>query len=154
MNNFQRGDLCPVAWSPFTGSGFATAFFLNVTSHNGDISSLLFDVTHTGLNGAGTGRIAGKQDASGTINADLDIDNTPYDYYGIRNGQGGFLTYFLSSPLLGTPRFVEIPMSIEKVHYEVAVQSQVKYSFDAKMNVILGLAGTGSPPLLIIYPAL
>ncbi|HLN30476.1 MAG TPA: hypothetical protein VK395_22220 [Gemmataceae bacterium] len=159
-NNFQRGDLCPVVFQPIGGSPVT----LNITSHNVDFTSTLFEVTHTGLNGAGVARIAGKQDASGTVKADYDSDLSPYAASpNIRNGVSGVILFYVGAPtapvgvtgqqppVQGKP--LQVPVIIEKVHYESAVHNQVKFSFEVKLNVIAGLAGTSNPPLQIVYPA-
>jgi hypothetical protein len=151
MNNFQRGDLVGVAFGPTPD----TAAILNVTGHNLEDSAHLHDVTHTGLNGIGTARIAGLNDISGTIHADFDADAPPYlNPPRITSGTSGWLIFVLGAPPgsvgnLGSSiqRQIEVPIIVEKVHYESAVKNQVKYSFNVKMNVLAGVAGTTNPPV-------
>ncbi len=142
-NNFQRGDLCGIQ---FIVAG-ANPYTLNVTSHNLDLSVLLFDITHTGLNGAGTARLAGKPDASGTVNADYDADASPFlNTPNIRPGAAGTIAFFVAGPT-GAPsaQSIQVPVIVEKVHFESSVQSQVKYSFEVKQNVLAGLIGADLP---------
>ncbi len=157
MNNFQRGDLCGVAFQAVSGGNADTVVTLNVTQHSLEDSAKLFDVTHTGLNGIGTARIAGKNDLHGTVHADFDADQPPYlDPPHITSGTSCLMIFALSAPPGTGPnpagsgsvqRQITIPAIVEKVHYQSQVTSQVKYSFDVKMNVIAGVAGTNNPPI-------
>lgn len=127
-NNFQRGDLCPVVFQPVSGA----AVTLNVTSHNLDISSLLHEVTHTGHAGAGTARIAGKPDASGSVTMDYDADRTPYAL-NLLNGTSGYMLFYVTPT-----RPIQVPIIIEKVNYKSAVGGKVEFGCDVKMNVNIG----------------
>ena len=44
----------------------------------------------------------------------------------------------------GSEQDLTCPVVVEKVHFESQVGSQVKYSFEVKMNVLAGLMGTGA----------
>jgi hypothetical protein len=136
VNNFQRGDLLPVFFQPF---GANAAQRLNVTGWEGGRDVLLFDVTHTGLNGAGTARIAGKRDGTGTVNADYDADLSPYAAYGIQEGVSGVILEYITPT-----RAIQTPIIIEKLNFQSAAGSQLKYNFSWKMNVLAGL---------FVYPA-
>jgi len=133
--NFQRGDYVPVGWNPQGGAGVV----LNIKSHSLDISVLLFDTTNTGSGGFRS-RLAGVGDAAGTVNADYDLDLSPYRAALITAGISGIANFYLSPT-----NFIQVPTIIEKVHYESAVESEVKYSFDVKGNSRAGL---------FVYPAL
>lgn len=135
MFNLQRGDLVPAAWFPIGGA----ITLLNIRSHNLDISALLFDVTSSGSGGL-TARLAGKVDCAGTIQADYDLDLSPYLAVPAIVTAGRGFAYFYLSPT----RFFQIPAVIEKVHYEVAVESEVKYSWDVKCDSRVGA---------LVYPA-
>ena len=137
--NYQRGDFCPVLWQP-AGGALAT---LNIKAHSLDISSLLFDVSNTGsslLTGGLRARIPGLRDVQGTVSADYDLDSPPYGAISIFDGLSGVCGFNLS-PL----KTLQVPVIIEKVHYEMAVESEIKYSFDVKANSRAGL---------IVYPPL
>ena len=136
--NYQSGHNTGVY---FEVLGQGTVSSLCVSSHSLDISVLLFDVTGT-CHGGNTARLAGKRDAAGTVNAFFDADSPPYlnpPY--IREGVSGVMLFYFSSLALGRP--MQVPVIIEKVHYETAVAGETKYSFDVKMN---SLAGTFAMP--------
>lgn len=135
MNNFQPGHFAPVAWQ---ATGLA-AVTLQIKDHNVEMSVLLHDVTHTGTAGV-RGRIAGPRDASGSVNASLDLDLPPYGAASIFEGLPGICAFGFS-PL----KLLQIPVRIEKVRYQSAVESEVKYGFDVKMSAFSGF---------IVYPAL
>lgn len=107
---------------------------LNITGWNGDHDGLLFEVTHTG-HGGHCARISGRDDWKGTVQADFDLDAPPYlsTTPNIRFGTTGIIRKFVS-----TTKFIQVPVVIAKVHYESAVQSQLKYSFDVAMSVLAG----------------
>ena len=134
-DNFQRGDLCPAVFQLSGG----TAYTLNITGHNLDISSLLFDVTHAGHAGAGTARIAGKRDVSGQVKMDYDADRTPYAL-GLVDGYSGIMLFYVTPT-----RAIQIPVIIEKVNYQSASQGKVEFGCDVKMNILAGVLvyGTG-----------
>lgn len=133
--NFQRGDLAFFQFQPI-GGGITT---LNITEHNLDIEVALFEVLNTGSGGF-MARIVGRTDAKGTINADFDVDIpnylVPQILPGVRN-----LSQFGLAPLRG----IQIPSVVSKLHYSVAVSSQVKYSFDVAMDSRAGA---------VVYPAI
>jgi hypothetical protein len=139
-NNFQRGDLLPVVFIPAGGAQNV----LNVRGWSGDHEVLRFDVTNTG-HGGQTARITGKEDWRGTINADFDLDAAPYGngagQPNIRAGTAGVIACYVATDL---SKAIQIPVIISKVHYESAVESQLKYSFDVEMSVLAGF---------FIYPA-
>jgi hypothetical protein len=134
-NNFQRGDLLPVVFIPDDQANVT----LNVRGWSGDDEVLRFDVTNTG-HGGQTARIAGKQDWRGTVQADFDLDVPPYNTNAggprIRAGQGGVIRKYVSQT--AQDKYIQIPVLIAKVHYESAVESQLKYSFDVEMSVLFG----------------
>lgn len=127
-NSFQRGDLCPVVFQPSSGA----AVTLHVTGHNLDISSLLFDVTHTGHNGAGTARIAGKRDCDGSVTMDYDADRSPYSL-SLLDGTSGYMLFYVTPT-----RPIQVPIIIEKVNYKSAVAGKVEFGCSVKMNVNIG----------------
>lgn len=128
-DNFQPGHLCPVRFKP-DGGNDAT---LNVKSHNLDLTALLHDVTGTRHAGV-RARIGGPADAQGTVQADFDLDEAPYhDPPSIRPTVRG-LMFFHISPT----KAIQVPVIVERLHFESAVESQVKYSFDVKMNALAG----------------
>ncbi len=134
-NNFQSGHACPVQFAP-SGGALTT---LNVKGWSLDEDGLLFDVTHTGTGGR-TARIAGKADHKGTVNADYDADLPPYlDPPRIRFGTKGVILMFVSPN-----KPIQVPVIVAKVHYESAIESEVKYSFDVEESVLSGV---------IVYPA-
>lgn len=112
---------------------------LNIRGWNGDRDCLLFDVTNTGHEGE-TARIAGKKDWQGTVQADFDLDDPPYGLAGgqpnIDAGVRGVIRKYVSPVAQG--KFISIGVIIAKVHYESAVESQLKYSFDVKQNKLAG----------------
>ena len=133
--NFQRGDLGYFVTQPLGGA----ATTLNVTSHSLDIECALFEVLNTGSGGF-MARIAGRTDAKGTINADWDFDLPCYlTPPSILPAVRGLCQFGL-----GPAKGIQVPTIIGKVHYEVAVQSQVKYSFDVAMDSRAGA---------LVYPA-
>lgn len=142
MNNYQPGFACPVQWVPYDlGKISGRLVTLDVESHSVDISVILSEIMHTGL-GGDTGRLANRRDASGTVNADFDADLPPYlDPPRLREGQSGYILFYYSALSLKRP--IQVPMIIEKLHYEMQQGSHTKYSFDVKMNALIGT---------IIYP--
>ncbi len=149
MNNFQRGELCPVAFAPYTAGNLGTFVTLQITGYHADSTVKLADVTHTGLNGAGTGRLACKPDFSATINADFDADLPPYESPPSLNAGTNGLILFALSAAGGTPanpneeQDISMPVVIEKLHFQSQVGSQVKYSFDVKQNLLAPFVGAG-----------
>ena len=134
-NNFISGHKAPVAIQVL---GF-TAGTLNVRGWSLDEEVLVFDVTHTGTGGR-TARIAGKADHKGTVNADYDADIPPYlAPVGIRAGGIAVILFFVSPS-----KPIQVPVLITKVHYEAAIENEVKYSFEVAENVLAGV---------IVYPA-
>lgn len=145
LNNFSRGDLTAVKFQPTSANGQNPKVLrsINVTAHTVDREVLLFEVTHTGNQGQGTGRIAGKSDSSGTISLDFDQDDPPYltgnniaGQQGVSflEGQSGILQDFFS-----LTQATQIPMILGKCHYEMAIGSQVKCTFDWKENINAGV---------------
>lgn len=150
MMNFQRGDLCPVKYLPLTippgtpwpppPPNLAQATLLNITGYSFDDSILLFDVTNTGLNGAGTARIAGKGDLAMTVNADYDADASPWlPIPNIVKGSLGIILVYVGAYSAQSIRFIQFPVVVEKLHGDSTTTQQVKYSFDVKENVLAGL---------------
>lgn len=134
MNNFQRGDMLPVRFQPQGGA----AVTLNIRGWSGDDEVLRFDVTNTG-HGGETARISGKHDWRGTVNADFDLDAPPYGNGAgqpqIRAGTRGVILKYVSTAL---DKAIQIPVIVAKVHYESAVENQLKYSFDVELNILAG----------------
>ena len=136
LNSFQSGHQLPVK---FQATGQGAVATLNVKGWNLDEEVLIFDVTHTGTGGR-TARIAGKADTKGTVNADFDADVPPYlPAPSIRAGTTGVILCFV------TPnKAVQIPVIISKLHFESAIENELKYSFDYQENVLAGV---------VVYPA-
>lgn len=135
-NNFQRGDFTPINFQRTGGASIR----VNIKSHSLDIESLIHDVTHTGHDGI-RARIAGVEDAKGTINCDTDLDLLPWIPSGgyIRNGVSGIALFWIGNPATNPQRYIQIPCIIPKVHYETGVEQAVKHSFDVAMNRIAGV---------------
>ena len=130
LNNFSPGFANPVAWTAFGQGGPIT---LNVKKHSIDVESLLYDVTHTGTGGV-RARLAGPVDASGNVLASLDLDLPPYaPALSIVAGQRGVALFYLSPT-----RFLQLPCSVQKLHFESAIESEVLWNFDTKMNALAG----------------
>ena len=150
MSTFVRGDLAPVAFRT------ATTFF-NITGYTLDHSVLLFDVTHTGLAGAGTARISGKPDCAGTINYDLDIDNAPFGtHFSVTPGTSGLMYFYISNTNVGIANLglaITVPVIVEKLHFETAITSQLKGSIDTKMNLLAPGQFVNVNPPALAYPA-
>lgn len=136
LNNYISGHRAGVAF--FTqGEGGATV--LQVKSQTLDEDGLIFDVSNTGTGGR-TARIAGKADHKGTVNADFDADAPPYlAPPAIRFGTLGIIMFFFqpSKP-------IQIPVIVTKTHFESAIESEIRYSFECAENVLAGV---------IVYPA-
>jgi hypothetical protein len=151
MATFTRGDLAPVAFKTANG-------FFNVTAYNLDHTILLFDVTHTGYAGAGTARIAGKPDCKGLVNYDLDLDFAPFGQkFGILPGTSGLMFWYIGNTnaqsggtVFGSA--IQVPVIVEKLHFETAITSQLKGSIDVSMD-LLAAGGTG-PTFPTATPAL
>lgn len=109
---------------------------MTVKDQDLDLSALLFDVTST-LAGGLRARLGGPVDASATINAVYDADQSPYlAVPNIVQGAGGLLVFFITAA--EPKRGIQVPMRIEKVHYKSGVETAVLYSFDAKMDSRVG----------------
>lgn len=135
--NPVRGDQLPALWLP-QGLGLVT---LNIHDDNLDIEALLLDVTNTGSGGL-TSRLAGKLDASGTINATFDLNAPPYlAPLFVLPGQSGVYGKGMSP---NSAKSIQVPAIIGKVHYQSGVDSELKYSFDVKMNARAGF---------LVYPS-
>ncbi len=131
-NAFQRGDFLPITFQATGG----TATRVDIKNHTIDISSMTYDVTHTGHNGI-RARIAGLEDAKGTISASFDLDLPPYGTTPfIRHGVSGLCLFYVDISLV---KHFQIPVIIPKTHYESGVESEMKYSFDVEMNRLAGL---------------
>src|SRR5438270_127319 len=116
MNAFQRGDLLGVRWLP---SGNSRTQTLGVKGWTIDDMLLLFDVTNTRHQGAGTARIGGKGDFAGTVNMDFDADDAGWmSPNAVVKGQSGLMFFYLTptSP-------VQLPAIIEKLNFVSAVDS-------------------------------
>lgn len=136
INNFIAGHRTGIAFQALGG----VAGLLQVKSHTLDEDGLIFDVSHT-LTGGRTARIAGKADTKGTVNADFDADLPPYlPPVNIRFGTLGFIAFYYQPT-----KPIQIPVIVTKVHYEAAIENEVKYSFDVAENVLIGV---------VVYPAI
>lgn len=136
MNNFSPGHFAAVAWQ---ADGAAAATVLQIKDHNVELSVLLHDVTHTGTNGV-RARLAGPLDAQGTVNAGLDLDVPPYGAVSLLPGVKGVCGFGLNAT-----RLIQVPVSVEKLKFISAVDKDVMYGFDVKMNALAGV---------LVYPAL
>lgn len=135
-NDFRPGHYAPVIWQATGG----TASVLQIRDHTVDLSVMLHDVTHTGTDGV-RARIAGPLDAAGTVNASLDLDLPPFQ--GPISLQPGFqgICAFGFTPA----KFLQVPTRVEKLHFASAVDKEVTYSFDVKMDAFAGV---------VVYPSL
>ena len=130
--NFVRGDF---GFFQFQAQGGALTV-LCVTGHSLDIEVMVFEVVNT-CSGGLMARIAGRTDVKGTVNADLDIDEVPYgNPPNVIPGTRGFAVFGLTT--INVPRSIQVPCLIIKTHYEVAMNTQVKYSFDVGLDSRLG----------------
>ena len=139
--NYLRGDQAGIGWQPLGGG----AVILGAKDQNAEISTLLFDVTTT-ISGGLTARLAGKLDAAVEFNGFVDIDQQPYlPPQFILPQMRGILLYYLNFVAVGgAQRAIQIPSIIEKVRYQSAVDSEVRYGFSLKMESRAGL---------FVYPA-
>jgi len=135
MQNYQAGINLPVAFQPTNGSNTV----LNIRGWSGDHEIAIFDVTHTG-SGGHTARITGKDDWRGSVNAVFDLDQPAYSTPpSIRPGVKGIIQKYVA-----TNKVIQIPVVITKVHYESAVENELRYNFDVAMDSITGV---------MVYPA-
>lgn len=135
MFNFQTGEFCPVAWQA-SGGALVT---LNIRSHNLELSVLLLDVTTTGSGGVRS-RIASLFDVSGTVETVFDLDIPPYaPAPAILPGYKGVALFFIAPNAA-----IQVPLSVEKLHFQSAVDKEVVYSWDGKCNSLAGA---------VVYPA-
>lgn len=128
----QRGDSCPAFWQ---ATGYALAPPLNIHDDTLDIEALMIEVTNTGSGGV-TSRLGGKLDASATVNSEFDLNAQPYlaPFY-LLPGLSGI--YGKTVAPLG-PRVIQVPTIISKTHYQSAIDTDVKQSFDVKCNARAG----------------
>lgn len=134
----QRGDVISGVWAPINVG--VPPQLLNMKNDSVDLSCLLYDITNTGSFGVKS-RLAGTADYSGTINATFDLANPPYlpPLYILPGMQG---IYGKGVSVSG--KVIQLPVVLEKVHYQSGVESEVQYSADVK-----GSARAGT----LIYPA-
>ena len=139
--NYLRGDFAGIGWAPLGGA----TVILGAKDANAELSALLFDVTST-ISGGYTARLGGKFDAAVEFNGFVDIDQPPYLVpQFITPLTRGILLYYLNfAPILGIQRPIQIPTIIEKVRYQYAVDTEVRYGFSLKMDSRAGL---------FVYPA-
>ena len=136
-NNFVPGHFAPILWR---AAGTPADVQLNIKDHNVELSVLLHDVTHTGTAGI-RARIAGPLDAAGSVNASLDLDAPPYmTTISLFPGTQGLCLFSFT-----LTRALQIPVRVEKLKFQVAVDKEVMYGFDVKMDALAGV---------IVYPAL
>ncbi len=136
--NFVPGHFAPVVFANAAAAG-GVGVQLDIKDHTVDLTVLLHDVTNTGTGGV-RARIAGPLDAQGTVNADLDLDSPPYGAAAIFPGVRGLCLFGFS-----LSRALQIPVRVEKLHFAAAVDKEVMYSFDVKMDANAGV---------VVYPAL
>jgi hypothetical protein len=127
-DNFQPGALTPVQFQPVGGQ----LVTLNVTGQTLEFVRQLFDVTHTGHQGRGTARIAGKGDCSGNLTMDYDADRSPVSL-NLLDGISGLLLFFVTPT-----RPIQVPAIVEKTNYRSTVSSQVSFNVDVKQNILVG----------------
>lgn len=133
-NRFQRGDLLPFRWANALG----VVFNIGIKGKTTDFMALLFDVTNTNHGGL-TARIAGKFDGQGNVTITWDADQPSFGPPLIVPQANGIIAYGVS--LVGV---VQIPVVVEKVHWEDKVESEFSWNFDWKFNTLSGL---------LVYPA-
>lgn len=135
-DRFIAGHSIPVAWQP-VGAASTT---LDVKEHSVDLSVLLHDVTnsrHVGVRA----RLAGPLDAQGTVQASLDLDQVPWNAPtpNILPGVSGVIAFGVTAAA-----GIQVPTVVEKLHNASAIEKEVNWSFDVKMNSIAGA---------VVYPA-
>lgn len=136
LNNFVPGHFAPIAWQ---ASGAAASTTLQIRDHNVELETLLHDVTHTGTSGV-RARIAGPLDAQGSVNATLDLDAPPYGAVSLFPGTKGICAFGFT-----TTRSLQLPVRVAKLKFMTAVDKEVAYGFDVKMDALAGV---------VVYPAL
>jgi hypothetical protein len=148
---FQRGDLLPVAFQP---AGQNQSYKVSIKGWTMDDLVALFDTTHTGHQGAGTARTAGKGDSSGNFTMSFDADLPPYLIPPVGQPGAGpsalqaqpnttFLVKGVSGILLAfvTPtKALQKPMAIEKVNWKSAIDADLQFNLDWKENVNVGMS--------------
>lgn len=138
--NYLRGDFAGFGFQPL-GSALV---ILGAKDANAELSALLFDVTST-ISGGNTARLGGKQDAAVEFNGFVDIDQPPYlPPQFVLPATRGIILYYLNfvAQVGGAgagQRAIQIPSIVEKVRYQYAVDSEVRYGFSLKMEARAGL---------------
>ena len=84
-----------------------------------------------------TARLAGPKDARGTVTACFDLDSAPYNLATptIREGMSGVVKEYVDAT--GT-KFIVTPIIVKKVHYESAVEQELRWNFDWELNSLAG----------------
>ena len=129
LNNFSRGDLIVFNMTPSGGANVT----LGIKSHNIDLECAVNDVTNT-RHGGGTAVLGSKENGKGTVSAALDLDEMPHDApFTVRPRMKGIMFFGLSPALA-----IQFPFMVTSLHYETAVESEVRWSFSVTMDVISG----------------
>lgn len=138
-NEYQRGDLLPLT---FRLNNAGANVDLRVRQWSFDEEGLIFDVTNT-THGGRTARIAGKGDHKGTALICFDLTLPPYGASpGIRFGTSGVFRHKISATTgAAGDIFIRIPAIITKVHYESAVDQELRWSVDWAENFIVETTG-------------
>lgn len=150
MQNFLPSHFAPAGWGLVSQTGYpasplGTPVILNVKGHTLDLSVMLFDVTHTGTGGV-RARIAGPLDAKGVVEADLDLDLTPWNpSLQIKPGLRGIALFAYAILPGGVLDMMQVPVIVEKLHTATQIDAEVKWNMDVSMDALAGL---------LIYPAL
>lgn len=128
MNNYQDGAQTIIQ---FASPGGAVTT-LSVRSSSEDLESILHDVTGTSHKGL-TARIGGKLDLSSSLTAAFDLDVAPWILPPlIVPNANGILFFGLSANGVG----ISCGVIVGKLHFEQAVDKEIIYGFDVKMNIL------------------
>src|SRR5258707_450163 len=128
--NFQRGDLVPALWQA-QGGPLTT---LNIQGHTLDLSVLLIDVTNSASLGI-KARLASTLEGAGTFKLSFDLDIPFYGAMLLRPGIGGIASFGVNA---AQTRFIQTPVSVEKVGVASAREGDVQLSVDVKINSLVG----------------
>lgn len=132
IDNYQDGAQATIQFQ--TAVGVTT---LSIRSSTGDLESIVHDVTGTRHRG-NTARIGGKIDYSTTLTAAFDLDQPPWALPPLLvPNSNGILFLGLAAGGSGSAG-VSCGVIISKLHFEQAVDKEIIYSFDAKMNILAG----------------
>lgn len=135
--NFQPGFSTGLQFQA-TGQG-SVALLTAIASKSFDWTCLLINVSGSNMVQAGrTGRLAGPQDSAVEVTLHYDADNPPYlNPPLIRPGVSGILLYHHAAVTLNRP--IQIPVIIEKLHFEDGYETETKWGVSLKENAYAGL---------------